>query len=74
MQVERFPRLGLVLVNISETDKKRLTKYVEFYLNEKEHQGIPEIYEFIFNNLSKPEWYIVQVQNNEYIIQKLGKQ
>lgn len=74
MLVERITRLGVVFVNISETDKNRLSKYIEFYLDEKKNQGIPDIYEFIFKNLSKPEWYIVQLQNNEYIIQKLGKQ
>lgn len=72
MKVQRYPNLGLVLINISDTDKKRLARYVEYYLNEKEAQGIPEIYAFIYENLSKPEWYIVQQVNQEYIIQKLG--
>ena len=73
LKVQRYPDIGLVLVNISETDKKRLSRYMEFTFNEKEYQGIAEIYGYIFENLNKPENYIVQYQNNEYIIQKLGK-
>lgn len=73
MKVERMVDIGVTYVNIHPTDKTRLNTFLRYELNLRNHQGIADIYAFIFENLSKPEWYIVQYYGNEFIIQRLGK-
>lgn len=73
MKVERMVDIGVTYVNIHPIDKKRLSMFMEHQLKLRDYQGIAEIYSFIFENLAKPEWYIVQYYGNEFIIQRLGK-
>lgn len=72
-KIKRVVTHGITFVNIHEVDQKRLEHYIVYELNLKNYESIPDIYEFIFKNLVKPENYIVQAYNSELIIQKLGK-
>lgn len=46
---------------------------MSYWLDAKNGEGMAEIYAFIFENLSFPEWYFVQYQEDTYFIQRIGK-
>ena len=73
LKVQRYSDIQLVLINIDEVTKKRLVQYISFEIDLKNGEGMPEIYAFIFNNITQPENYIVQHQEDSYFIQRLGK-
>ena len=72
-KVQRFPDLQIVLINMDAVSIKRMKTFMSFGIHLKEGEGVAEIYAFIYENLAQAEMYIVQFQQNNYFIQRLGR-
>jgi len=72
-KVQRFPDLQIVLINMDAVSIKRTKTFMSFDIDLKEGEGVAEIYAFIYENLAQAEMYIVQYQQSNYFIQRLGK-
>lgn len=71
-KVQRFPDLQVVLINMDAVASKRVKTFMSFGVNLKDGEGVAEIYAFIYENLAEAEKYIVQYQQSNYFIQRLG--
>ncbi len=71
MKVIRDKESHSAYINVPEIEMSRLINFVSFSLSPSD--GVVGIYAYIWENIVKPEYYLVQLIREEYIIQRLGK-